>query len=245
MQFPFKAVLFDWAYTLVNLVTEDNRKAFYFLSKFIKENDIYDGDFEALYDPFHELFNDLIELSRKTHREACFEDVLKYFLLRCGVKLNDDKRIRNLLEVYYEVIYKPREVYPDTVSTLKTLRKSGVRLGVISNTTNPGFMKDLERKSMDLDQFFEFSIYSSEVPYRKPHPSIFKLAIDRLNLRPDEILFVGDSLDTDVAGAQGVGIQTVWLTRNKLKNHGKIRPDYEIISLAQLIDETQGFWRNK
>ena len=108
-------------------------------------------------------------------------------------------------------------------------------MGVVSNTTNPGFIKDCERVSFGLDSFFEFSIYSSQVPYRKPHPSIFKLAVKRLNLTPADILFVGDNLKMDVEGPQAVGISAAWLNRNNSSLTSGIVPDYQITNLSELL----------
>jgi 2-haloacid dehalogenase/putative hydrolase of the HAD superfamily len=72
------------------------------------------------------------------------------------------------------------------------------------------------------------------VPFRKPHPSIFKLAVRRLELDPGEILFVGDHLSDDVAGAHGVGIPAAWVNRKRASSDG-FHPDFELASLADLL----------
>ena len=110
-----------------------------------------------------------------------------------------------------------------------------MRLGIVSNTTNPGFMKDHEQTLMGLDPYFEFSIYSSEVPYRKPHPSIFQLALDRLNLKASEVLFIGDNIPADIAGAQSVGMSAAWLNRTGQASSSDVKPDYEIRSANELL----------
>ena len=45
---------------------------------------------------------------------------------------------------------------------------------------------------------------------------------------------IGNSLDSDIKGAQEVGIKTVWLNREKEKNQSNIKPDYEINNIYQL-----------
>lgn len=238
MNFPFKAVLFDWAYTLVDLVEEDDAAAFRKLIDFLSEKGFRLNDFETIFSTYQELFHSMIRISRETHREACFEHVLKYLLFQNQIDLAGKTTLHELMTVYFKEIYAPRKVYPDTLPTLQTLKAAGMRMGIVSNTTNPGFMKDFERVSLGLDPFFEFSIYSSEVPYRKPHSSIFNLAMQRLGLKPDEILFVGDSPETDVVGAQGVGMRAVWLNRDKSSQWDGVQPDYEIDSLADLLKIT-------
>lgn len=234
MNFPFKAILFDWSYTLVNLIQEDDASGFHKLINFLGEKEITVPNFETLFPTYRELFESMIKISRQTHREACFEDVLNYLLLGWHIDLDGKTTVKELLTVYYKEIFAPRKIYPDVIPALTSLKARGVRMGVVSNTTNPGFIKDCERVSFGLDSFFEFSIYSSQVPYRKPHPSIFKLAVKRLNLTPADILFVGDTLETDVAGPQAVGMAAAWINRRNCERTNSIYPDYEIDSLEKL-----------
>lgn len=236
MSFPFKAVLFDWSYTLVNLIHEDDAAAFRKLIDFLRKKELQVPVLETFFETYREMFQNMIKISRQTHREACFEHVLKYFLLLWKINLDGKTTVEELLTVYYKEIFAPRILYPDVLPGLNSLKANGVRMGIISNTTNPGFIKDRERVSMGLDSFFEFSIYSSEVPYRKPHPSIFKLAIKRLNLSPADILFVGDTPETDVAGPQAVGIAAAWINRRKTELTDSIHPDFEIHSLMDLMN---------
>jgi len=235
MRFPYKAVLFDWAYTLVDLVHEDDRAAFVRLTEFLREKEIELPEFDVLFGAYQELFYGLINDSRQTHREACFETVLRHLFFQYGIRIEDRTSWKEILTVYYEVIHGVRTVYPDAVETLKAMRDAGMRMGVISNTTNPEFIKDAERHRTGLDQYFEFSLYSSSTPYRKPHPSIFNAAIARLQMNAGDILFVGDNLEMDVAGAQGVGISAAWLNRKGSNLTDGIVPDYQISSLSELL----------
>lgn len=235
MKFPYKAILFDWAYTLVDLVEEDDRSAFLQLFSFMQGKGIALPDFEEAFGIYRELFYGMIEISRNTHREACFDLVLKHLLFRYHIDLRGKTTLEELLMVYYKAIYACRRVYPDTVPALERLQSHGVRMGIITNTTNPGFMKDHERTSLGLSSYFEFAVYSSEVPYRKPHPSIFKLAVDRLGLDVREVLFVGDDLQADIEGAQGIGMPTVWLNRGNGAIAHNIRPDYEVRALTDML----------
>lgn len=235
MSYPYKAVVFDWAWTLVDLGDEDDRRPFLRMFDFLREKQVVLPDFDDCYQVYRDLFYKLIKNSRETHREACFEQVLNYLLLRYSIDLNGKTSVRELLTRYYKEVYSCRKVYPDVIQTLDGLQALGVRLGIISNTTNPGFMKDYERKQLGLDRYFEFSIYSSEVPYRKPHPSIFELAIKRLGLDVKQILYVGDQLEIDVGGAQGVGMHAAWINRRNLESAGGLYPEHEIQSLTDLL----------
>ena len=235
MNFPYQAVLFDWAYTLVDLVCEDDRAAFLEMMKFLKDQGVKLPEFELIFSEHQDLFYGLIKESRQSHREVNFETVLRQLFFKYSIQIEGRVSWKEILTVYYKVIHSVRLVYPDVVSTLKTLAESGTRMGIISNTTNPEFIKEEELRQTKLSAYFEFAIFSSSAPYRKPHPSIFNAAISRLNMKAENILFVGDDLKTDVMGAQSVGMQTAWLNRGLSKLVENITPHYQITSLSELL----------
>ncbi len=236
MKFPFKAVLFDWAYTLTDFVEEDNSKGFEKMSDFMESLEIDIGNFRLDYGKPLKLFYEMIKISKECHLEACFDKALNYLLFYFNIQIEGKTTLDELMTVYYKELIKPRKVYADTKSTLAALQELSIRMGIISNTTTPVFMKHFERKSLGLDSYFEFSIYSSEFPFRKPHPSIFKLALERLDLPPEETLFVGDDLTADVGGAMRVGMCTAWLNRDGIVNNKDIQPNYEIRSLQEILE---------
>ena len=227
--------MFDWAYTLVDLVREDDRVAFLELMNFLKKKDVKLPEFELIFSEYQDLFYGLIKESRQTHREANFEIVLRYLFFKHGIEIEKRSSWKDILTVYYKVIHGVRRVYPDVMGTLKYFKESGIRMGIISNTTNPQFIKEEELCRTGLSTYFEFAIFSSSTPYRKPHPSIFNAAISKLNLDAENILFVGDDLKTDVMGAQSVGMQTAWLNRDLSELVENITPHYQITSLSELL----------
>jgi HAD superfamily hydrolase (TIGR01549 family) len=83
-------------------------------------------------------------------------------------------------------------------------------------------------------------VVSDELGIRKPRREIFEAVAQGLGLEPREILHVGDSLAADVAGAQAIGMRTVWLTRrirepeSELARHVGPRPDFALDDLRDL-----------
>ena len=76
MNLPFKAIGFDWAYTLVDLGEEDDRKPLQKVFSFLDDNNISLPDFEVLLDKLRKIFRPMIENSRTTNQEARFEVAL-------------------------------------------------------------------------------------------------------------------------------------------------------------------------
>ena len=235
MSFPFKGIGFDWAYTLVDLGKEDDRSPLKKVFRYLSSKNLPLPDFEDFLEQLRKIFHPMIENSRITNQEAHFEIALKKLISQFNISLNEDFSLKKLLEIYYMEVYSERKLYPEVISVLNSLKSIGVRMGVVSNTTNPRFMKENEMKAAGLEPFFDFAIYSSDTPYRKPHPSIFQLAIESLKLKPEEILFVGDNLRLDIVGAQNVGMKSAWINRERKTNSIDGEPDYELHSLIDLL----------
>jgi HAD superfamily hydrolase (TIGR01549 family) len=118
-------------------------------------------------------------------------------------------------------------VYPDVFDILSTLREQRYKLGIISNW--PATLETTLQRS-GLRDYFSVVVGSGNVGYSKPHPQIFKIAVERMEIDPCDALYVGDSMEHDVAGARGVGMDVVLLDRGDLwKAH-----EPRIVSLAQL-----------
>ncbi len=231
MDFPFKAIAFDWAHTLVDLGEEDDRRPLEKVFACLQAKQIPLPDFEDCLGKSRELFKSMIELSKTTHREARYEEVLQYLLFY--FKIPWQGQISELLQVYYEEVYKERKVFVEVPAALEQLRHWNVAMGIVSNTTNPAAMKAFELAGSGLQEYFDFTIYSSQFPFRKPHPAIFQLAISRFQLPPEKILFVGDSLTHDIFGAHAAGMKTAWLNRKQAPTEPG--PDYELGSLEDLL----------
>jgi len=95
------------------------------------------------------------------------------------------------------------QLYPDTVSTLKKLFKNGYRMGVVSNCGRIAVDKALKKFNLTSD--FDLIISRNEVALVKPHPEGLLTACRILDLPPEDILFVGDSVN-DILPANQIGM---------------------------------------
>lgn len=117
---------------------------------------------------------------------------------------------------------------------LQSLRESGVKLGIVSNTHFPSFAIDGFLAEEGMLDFFPIRIYSSEVRFMKPNPKIFKLALEELGIPADHVLFVGDRADNDIRGAARVGMRTALFVQNGRKRAPRCKPDHVIHNLNEL-----------
>lgn len=99
-------------------------------------------------------------------------------------------------------------VYPEVVEVLGQARHEELRVAVVSN-----FDRRLHRILEGWGLDFELVLTSADARARKPDPSIFRQALERLGLSPDEVLHAGDSPAADGGGARAAGIEPYLLDR--------------------------------
>lgn len=93
---------------------------------------------------------------------------------------------------------------------LEYLKNKGIRTGVISNISyNPTVVAERINRLLP-ENTFEFIITSSNFMFRKPNKRIFDLALEKAQLRPDEVWYIGDQYECDVKGALNAGLLPIW-----------------------------------
>lgn len=82
---------------------------------------------------------------------------------------------------------------------------------------------------------FEYVLTSEDVKSYKPRPEMFLKALSTFSLQPQNVLHIGDSLSSDIAGAQSAGIKVAWLNRKNKELPSSFSPDYVISSFEELL----------
>lgn len=97
--------------------------------------------------------------------------------------------------------------------TLQQLQQAGYRLGVITNriTSCHSVMEEV-----GLLQFFEIVVTAGEAGSSKPQAAIFEYALEQINLRPEQALYVGDNYYADIIGARNAGILPILLDMEQI-----------------------------
>ena len=124
------------------------------------------------------------------------------------------------------------EPYPGVVDSLLKLREKKIRLGIITDA--PRLQAWLRLAEMKIAHFFDLVIAFEDTGKKKPHAMPFREAVKKLGLRPEEILFVGDSLVRDISGAKKAGMRTAWAKYGGSREKGGAKPDLVISSPKKL-----------
>lgn len=140
----------------------------------------------------------------------------------------DDRFAATLTELYLQHRFEDAVLFNEVNSTLEQLKARYV-LGVISNGNS-------YPRRLGLEQYFQFIVLSQDVGVEKPDPLIFLIALQKAGCASCDFLYVGDSQEEDIVGANRAGISVAWLNRCGQERHRNIpRPDYEIHDLSDLL----------
>lgn len=138
--------------------------------------------------------------------------------------------------------------FPDVLDVLPQFVAAGLTLGVVTNSSQPMWMRDVELRAFNLIDYLNGPrISAADVGFLKPHPYIFQTALASLNLPPEAVVFVGDNPRADIVGAQQLSIKAVlrYLANDSNRQHSTT-PDGEIenfYDLLTLLDAWYPGWR--
>ena len=122
---------------------------------------------------------------------------------------------------------------PGARDALAAMAESGIPMAVLSNSSFAAATVQRELAKHGLADHLAFVMVSADYSVRKPNPLLFETAAAKLSVLREAIWFVGDRLDTDVAGATAAGMRTVWLRPAGAADSNE--PDATVGSWAELL----------
>ena len=187
-----------------------------FYENFVDQNNI---DFET----FFQIMKDADKLTKwSPEKENLFNE------LRKKIELNEENDF--YVNFFWDSIVK--SVKPDLEANkhLEKLNRIKFPWGVLTN----GYKYQHEKmKRSGVGNLAPFYIVSGDFGCHKPCKEVFIEASKKIDLPCEEILFVGDTAETDIIGAQSVGMKTAWIRMARsypLEN----KPDFEIDHVKDL-----------
>ena len=156
-----------------------------------------------------------------------------------GIKL-DKSQWQHVAWLWYEPLSKIAKIEPHAINTVRILKEKGLKLGILSNTFVHSSSLEKHLDELGLLNSFSVRLYSYQFAFRKPDARIFKTAADRIGIREENILFVGDRIDKDIKPAIAAGMTAV--LKNNHTNSGKKLPKHawkinQLSELPELIEK--------
>jgi putative hydrolase of the HAD superfamily len=124
-------------------------------------------------------------------------------------------------------------LYPNVTRTLLNLVKKGIKLAVVSDA--PALQVWTRLVQMNLHHIFDVVITFDDTGKRKPDPEPFLKALEKLNLKPNEVIMVGDWAERDIVGAKKVGIKTIFAKYGNTFGTINSGADWEIDDIEEIV----------
>jgi putative hydrolase of the HAD superfamily len=240
------AVIFDWGGTLTPWHTIDLERQWHvFAEHYVRDHahDFPDGG--------HDLARRMAAAEQEVWQRlkhdgssARLQDVYEL----AGVR--SDHPGHPAAQTAYEEFWEPHTyIDPDVPELFAGLKERGVRIGVLSNTI---WSRDYHRRVFARDgvlTLIDGDVYTSEIPYVKPHPEAFGAALAAVGVGdPAACVYVGDRPYEDVHGSQRVGMRAVLVPHSDIPPGQQVpvdvTPDGVAHRLTDVLDLVDGWNRH-
>ena len=154
-----------------------------------------------------------------------------------GLGIWPDYRADAWFTVYLKHYEAAWRTYADVMPALAGLNTecSQLRLGIITN--GDAYQQRRKLEQVGLDSLLPHVTISSDVGAAKPDAEIFRTACAALQLRPSQVVYVGDRLRTDAQAAIDAGLHGVWLDRHDTTISASVPRIRTLTQLAPLLSQ--------
>jgi putative hydrolase of the HAD superfamily len=130
------------------------------------------------------------------------------------LKLNPLMDAFEIYNIYWDTFLRNMKVYDGVYEFLELCKD---KICLVTDLTAHIQYRKVEK--LKLEKYCKNIVTSEEAGKEKPHPYIFMLALQKLNLQANEVCMIGDSFKKDIFGASNLGIQSFWLNKEGKQEH--------------------------
>ena len=177
-----------------------------------------------MYEEINDVYWCKLEKGEITKEKLLVERFVEFFT-KIGVETT---RVVEFNQAYLNGLLDTVVFMPEAYETVKKLHPEYKQYLVTNG------VKQLQRQKIakaHIEEFFDGIFISDEIGYEKPHIEFFNYVFDRIPTKnPDEVIIIGDSLTSDIAGGIRAGIHTCWYHPSNEENHSDVKPEFTITS---------------
>lgn len=235
-----KGLLFDLNGTLIDICTnEEDFHTYRVTANFL---DYYGVKItpEQLKDKFFALNHRQRKESKEKFPEfdvaEIFYEIIENYTVNASEKSCEEKYfLAETVSRVFRAASRHHLALYDGVKDILDIFKNKYKMGAVSDGQKLWAEPELE--SCSLEGYFSFVLVSGFLGFRKPDKRMFEMAIEKMGLPPEEILFIGNDMYRDVYGAENAGLKCVFFKSNQGDHsfHGA-EPDYIIYHFRELVN---------
>ena len=222
-----KAIIFDADDTLIDHKACEEQGLIN-VFKGLKQE--YKEEYQNIFRPLdRNLWDSVAKGTNVVSKEEIPEYRFKKFFDEIDLKVTDYQKANILFQ---EGLANSTAVIQNAKEIVKYLSYKQYSLYIVTN----GLVKLQKPRiiNSEIAEYISDIIISEAVGVAKPNPEIFNILLNKINIKPEEAVMIGDSLEKDIKGAIDAGIYAIWYNPDNKSNCMNIQPDYQIENLLEL-----------
>ena len=239
-----EGILFDYGNTLISIELDWEKIMPLNIENMIRY--LKSKNVPVEIDPFGKHFVEFKNLKHQQGQKEMHEyrsvDVLRKTFMEFGLNHLSKTEMAEAVDAFFSPEESEYQIVEGAHQVLQTLKKQGYKLAIVSNASS-GQLIQKAMKNRDFQKYFDAVIVSADVGFRKPHPKIFQMALQKINVSPENAVMIGDVPPYDIAGAKELGMKTIlvkYVDSTEAKKHDSdIQPDAianRITDIPQIIN---------
>ena len=217
-----QAVIFDLDNTLMDFMKMKSMSIDAAINGMIEAG--LDIHFQTAKDKIYEIYE-----AKGYEYQEVFDDFISD---SCGYL--DNKYLAAAIVSYRKTKDATMVLYPSVNSTIISLSKMGLKLGIVTDA--PSREAWIRLYSMRMHHLFDVVVTYDDTNKRKPSKAPFKKAADLLEIKSTEIIMVGDWPERDVIGAKKLNMKTAFAKYGDMFGTEVSGADYDLDNISEIID---------
>ena len=231
-----RAIIFDCYNTLIDIWTDERKdELFRYLSLYLQYYGV-NTDAVKLKAALDLEKKQYLRSTKESYPEIDLEMVFTNILRKHG--LSNPFLAESCCKLLRALSRERFQLFEDSLPVLEEMKNNGYPLAIVSDAQKVFCMQ--EGEILGISPFFSHTVLSTHLGFRKPDPRIFTIACTLLAIPPADAVYIGNDLETDVKGAQVIGMKAILLDREKRVRNPEPKPDFHVTDLWQAWEWIKG-----
>ncbi|WP_073997565.1 YjjG family noncanonical pyrimidine nucleotidase [Anaerococcus urinomassiliensis] len=194
--------------------------------------DIRDKNALDVYKDINDKHWKMLEKGEKTREEILTGRFEEFFDL---YDIDYDDSLVNDFNLFYQEELGKQVFFNDYAK--EVLQKLGKNYKQYAVTNGSKVAQTGKLRNSGLDKIFDGVFISEDLGYDKPSKEFFDIVFESIGSKnKDEYILIGDSLTSDMLGANNAGIKNIWYNPKDFDNKASVKVDYKINNLKEVIE---------